>query len=383
MPKKQKESVEEDDGPKGDFASEEQIAPSKKNRKEKPWDSDNIDHWDMGEYNKFERGDMKSSLTEESSFATLFPKYRESYLKAAWPAITKALEKFNIDCVLNLVEGTMTVKTTKRTWDPYSILKARDLIRLLSRSVPVEQAIKIMQDDMWCEIIKIGGMVQNQERFAKRRQRLVGPGGSTLKAIEILTQCYVLVQGKTVVVMGSFRALPQVRKIVVDCMNNIHPIYNIKEMMIKRELQNDDNLKTDNWERFLPKFYKKTNDKKKKKKPIKKKEYTPFPPEPQQRKVDLMLESGEYFLSEQAQRAAKKKEKREATLSKLEEKAKKKAQSFVPPKEKDYEFSTSTSSSSLPSAEDVKGKIQGLKKRKTTEESTNAQDFILSKKVKK
>lgn len=297
-------------------ADGEPVRKKDKYRKPKPWDNDPT--LDKFEEHEFKPEFNPNGVVEESSFAVLFPQYREKYIKEIWPLVKKALKPYKINAELDAVEGSMTVRTTRQTWDPYKIIRARDLIKLLARSVPFQQAVKMIEDDrMFAEIIKIGGIVRNKEKFVKRRQRLVGPNGMTLKALELLTNCYILVQGNTVAAMGYFRDLKTVMRVVTDCMRNVHPIYSIKELMIRKELAKNPDLAGENWDRFLPQF-KKQNQKRKKiaaDKKKKKKEYTPFPPEQLPRKEDIQMMTGEYFLSEKAKEDIKNQKKREQKLS--------------------------------------------------------------------
>ena len=208
-------------------------------------------------------------------------------------------------------------------------------------------------------------MVRNKERFAKRRQRLIGPNGSTLKSIELLTKCYVCVQGNTVSSLGPYQGLKQVRKLVVDTMNNIHPIYNIKSLMIKRELMKDPQLKNENWERFLPKFEKKVLSQRKK--PLKKKEkkpYTPFPPPMPDSKLDKELESGEYFLKENERRLKKQIERKEKHAEAAVKRDEKRQKSFKAPDEGGKNVKTNESKKHEIDMDALKAKMDKQAKKK-------------------
>ncbi|KAF8024484.1 hypothetical protein BT93_F1608 [Corymbia citriodora subsp. variegata] len=349
-----------------------------KHDKPKPWDEDpNIDHWRI---EKFDPSWNDGGMLEVSSFSTLFPQYREKYLQEAWPLVKSALKEYGVTCELNLVEGSMTVSTTRKTRDPYIIIKARDLIKLLSRSVPAPQAIKILDDEVQCDIIKIGNLVRNKERFVKRRQHLVGPNSSTLKALEILTGCYILVQGNTVAAMGSFKGLKQVRRIVEDCIQNkMHPLYHIKVLMVKKELEGDPTLANENWDRFLPKF-KKKNVKQKKVKTKEKKPYTPFPPPQPPSKVDLQLESGEYFLSDNKKSEKQWREKQEKQAEKSAENKRKREAAFMPPEEPVKKDSTQVGGDQTDVAaiaKSLKKKVKDFGKQKSIE-NINPQTYIAS-----
>ena len=128
----------------------------------------------------------------------------------------------------------------------------------------------------------------------------------TLRAIELLTQCFVCVYGRTVSVIGPFQGIQKVRTIVNRCMANIHPIYELKKLMVEKEISKNENLKNTQWNRFLPTFKRLKHNKNSKtlnqiKKNLankKKKKYTPWPPEQTPSKIDIAMETGAYWNNE-------------------------------------------------------------------------------------
>lgn len=189
-------------------------------------------------------------------------------------------------------------------------------------------------------------------------------------------------QGSTVSTIGNFKQLKIVRRVVEDTMYNIHPIYNIKELMIKRELMKDETLKQENWDRFLPNFKKKNVNRKKKdtaqtgeqpasNKPKKiKKEYSPFPPPQLPRKEDIQMETGEYFLSKEQQKKQQLKEKTNKQQKKAKEKQEQKLKQYEQPDvqqeitKEDSKAEKKKHAAQEESIEDLKNKFISSKKLK-------------------
>lgn len=108
-------------------------------------------------------------------------------------------------------------------------------------------------------------------------------------------------------------------------MLNVHPIYGLKNLLIRRELDKDEKMKNASWAKMLPNF-KKQNLKRSKRKHIRrnaKLEASPFPPAPAKRKEDVLMETGEYFLKKKKRERSEGGDEKSGKKAKTDKKEKK------------------------------------------------------------
>merc|ERR1712224_253452 len=139
-----------------------------------------------------------------------------------------------------------------KTKDPYIIMKAKELIGLIARSVPVHEAVKILHDDISSEIFLLNDLSRDSKKIATMKNRLIGPNGATIRALELLTNCYILVQGSSISVLGHHNGIKIANRIINDCFGNVHPLHHIKLLIITKEMAKKITLVGDNRRPQLP-----------------------------------------------------------------------------------------------------------------------------------
>jgi ribosomal RNA assembly protein len=238
----------------------------------------------------FKEKDFCKPIAEDNKFKVLFPSYREKYIEQTSSYIKMALERKKLSCEIDLKEKLIEISTNKKTRDPYIFIKGCDFIKLVAKCVEVEVAMKVLGDNFCGELIDIRKLVRSDKVFEKRRDRLIGKNNVTLNALKLLTDCHLCIAGKVVAVVGSYDGLGKAKQIIIGCMNNIHPVYELKKMVIKKKLSEDPTKKNEDWSKYLPQL-KKTHQKKKKND---KKNETK-----QKSNNKPKLETGEYFYKEE------------------------------------------------------------------------------------
>lgn len=201
---------------------------------------------------KYDESEFSQPFVAESEFDVCYPSYREGYIKENISKIEEALNSKKLTLEIDYATRILWVKTNKETCDPYIIVKGHQFLRLLCRGIELKEALRVLEDDVFCEIVKVRNLVKNKEVLINRKERLVGKNEAVMKALRLLTKCHVQIQGNTVACVGPYKGVQEVKRVVEQSMKNIHPVFLLKQLMVKRKLECDKNMKNESWDRYIP-----------------------------------------------------------------------------------------------------------------------------------
>lgn len=212
----------------------------------------------------FTEKDFKHQFVEKSSLVVYYPKYREKYIHQVSRYIIKALENKKLSCLINSDDRSIEISTNKHTRDPFIFIKGCEFVKLICKNIEVEIGMKVLEDDFCGEIIDLKRYTTNEKVLERRRDRLIGKNSMVLKAIKMVSDCHVVITGKNVGVVGTYDGVTTVKQIVIDCVkNNLHPVYQLKKLIVKNNLEKDVEMKNEDWSQHVPEFKKKNQKKRK------------------------------------------------------------------------------------------------------------------------
>ncbi len=119
---------------------------------------------------------------------------------------------------LEVSKDGMVVINKDNTGDPLMELKVADVVKAIGRGFNPDDAMRLLDDDEYLEIIDLKECVSDRQ-MKRVRGRLIGRGGKTREIIEDLTLCDMIIYGNTVGLIGNSVSLP-VAKHAVDMLIN-------------------------------------------------------------------------------------------------------------------------------------------------------------------
>lgn len=99
--------------------------------------------------------------------------------------------------------------------DPVLALKARDVVLAIGRGFSEERAFRLLEDDVYLEVLDIKDFARSKARLEQIRARLIGTHGKTRRILEELTSVDVSVMGHTISLLGPTFEMAIAREAVV------------------------------------------------------------------------------------------------------------------------------------------------------------------------
>lgn len=146
----------------------------------------------------------------ECLFRRSFPASRERYLRDNWTFIRNHLAKYSLQVSVKFKRRMIAMKIVRKTKNVMFILRGRYLLKLMTFNIPYQYSVRILRNNVHVAFIRAGAMFENQDTYYKRRHRLLEPDIRTLTYIELFTNCNVLLDQKTIILLGAYKGVKRV-----------------------------------------------------------------------------------------------------------------------------------------------------------------------------
>lgn len=209
----------------------------------------------------FDNNEFKEEFLEKSRFKILFSHAIADILKRDEKEIKKLLKDEKVRFEIDYKTRIIHLRTTTKTRDPFIIIECQDFFLLVIRGVSYLEASKIFQNGMTHLIFNLKSVIHDKKVLLNRRNRLIGPDQSILKALRMSTGCFIQIMKKCVCIIGPFKKVLVVEEFIQKTMENFHPVHLMKKLIAKSQCESDKGKIDMDWSNFLPNVTKKTNKK--------------------------------------------------------------------------------------------------------------------------
>ncbi len=101
-------------------------------------------------------------------------------------------------------EGIVDISPRKDMEDPLGVWIANDIVKAVARGFNPDIAIKLVNDDMYLEIIQLPLLVgKSKNALARYKGRIIGKDGKTREIIMEMAEVDMAIYGKTVSLIGG------------------------------------------------------------------------------------------------------------------------------------------------------------------------------------
>ncbi|MDR0900698.1 MAG: KH domain-containing protein [Methanobrevibacter sp.] len=117
-------------------------------------------------------------------------------------------------------EGVVAISDTEAMEDPLGVWKTNYIIKAIARGFNPEIAIKLNEDDVYLEIIKLTLYVgKSKKALSRQKGRIIGQEGKTRELIISMADVDMAIYGKTVSLIGELENVMVAKEAVEMILN--------------------------------------------------------------------------------------------------------------------------------------------------------------------